>query len=296
MSAVIFSLLASMLSAHSLEPRLYSNAPVGMNFLLVGYGRTSGNLDDNPEAGLEDAELNVDKAVFAYARVIEMFGQSGKIDLIIPSACINGDAIYQGEHISRDVCGMGDIKTRLSLNVYGSPALSLKEFAGYKQDIIVGLSLQVTAPTGQYEKSKLVNVGNNRWAIKPGIGISKGIEKVILEIDADVEFYSDNDDFMGNIKREQDPLYSTQGHLIYTFSSGYWLGLDLNYYWGGETTKNGVKSDDELSNSRWGATLAVPINKKNSLKFYGHSGISTRTGTDFDMLGVIWQYRWGAGL
>ena len=286
-----------MLSAQSLEPRLYSNAPVDMNFLIVGYGHTSGNLSDNPQLDLKDAELDVDLAVLAYARVIELFGQSGKIDMIIPSVCINGEGVYQGEPVTRDVCGLGDIKTRLSWNFYGSPALSLKEYAGYQQDTIMGVSLQLTIPTGKYERSKLVNISANRWAIKPGIGLSKAFDDLTFEVAADAEFYTDNDEFWpGSTKREQDPIYSTQGHLIYNFSPGFWLGLDFNYYWGGETTINGTKKNDNLSNSRYGATLAVPLNKKNSLKFYGHTGISTRTGTDFDMLGVAWQYRWGAGL
>ena len=128
-------------------------------------------------------------------------------------------------------------------------------------------------------------------------GLSKAFGALTFEVAADAEFYTDNNEFWpGSTKREQDPIYSTQGHLIYNFLPGFWLGMDLNYYWGGETTINGTKKNDDLSNSRYGATLAVPLNKKNSLKFYGHSGISTRTGTDFDMLGFAWQYRWGAGL
>lgn len=295
-SYILLVLSFTAVMAQSFEPRLYSNAPIGMNFLLAGYVYTNGSLPDSQKLDLKDADLDVNMGVFAYARVIELFKKSGKIDVIIPTACIDGDATYQEGPVTRNVCGMGDIKGRISLNFYGAPALSLKEFSTYKQDLIVGASLQITAPTGQYKETKIVNVGANRWAIKPGLGLSKVFDKVTLELAGDVEFYGDNDDFFGNFKREQEPIYSTQAHFIYDFSSGPWLGFDANYYWGGESSINGIGSNDKIEDSRYGMTLAIPVGKKQSIKLYGDSGISTRTGTDFDRIGILWQYRFGAGL
>ena len=292
-----FLFLCTSVFSQSLEPRLYSNAPIGMNFLVLGYAYTNGSIPDNTNLELEDADLDVEVAIAAYAHVFKLFGQSGKIDIIVPTGCIDGTASVSGATVTRDICGMGDIKTRISLNLFGAPALSLKEFATYKQDLIIGVSVQVTFPTGQYEKTKLVNLGANRYAIKPSLGISKAINDVTLEFSGAVEFYSSNDKFWnGNNKRKQAPIYSTQAHILYNFRPGLWLGLDANYYWGGESTLNGVKKDDKIADSRYGATLSLPINKKNSVKIYGNSGISTRTGTDFDMLGFAWQYRFGGGL
>lgn len=289
-------LLCTTVIAQSLEPRLYSNAPVGMNFLLAGYIFTKGSLPDSQKLDLRDADLNVHTGVFAYARVIELFGQSGKIDMIVPSGCINGDGIYKEEKVSRNVCGIGDIKGRMSFNFYGAPALSLHEFANYEQDLIIGGSLQITIPSGKYEETRLVNIGLNRWALKPSLGISKTFNKMTVELVGDVEFYGDNDEFYGGVKREQDPIFSTQAHFIYAFSNGIWLGLDANYYWGGENSINAVASNDEIEDSRYGATLAIPIDKKHSIKLYGDSGINMETGTDFDRIGIAWQYRFGAGL
>jgi hypothetical protein len=45
-----------------------------------------------------------------------------------------------------------------------------------------------------------------------------------------------------------------------------------------------------------GLTVAVPIDRYYSIKFNASSGISTRTGTSFDTVGLVLQYRWGAGL
>jgi hypothetical protein len=108
--------------------------------------------------------------------------------------------------------------------------------------------------------------------------------------------FTTNDDYYGGKTREQDPIYNTQLHLIYEFRGGTWAALNATYYAGGRTTVNGVENNDELGNTRAGLTLAFPVNRKDSVKLYASRGISTRTGTSFDLLGVAWQHRWGGGL
>jgi len=283
------------LFSQALEPRLYSNAPVNMNFLALAYVYTNGTLPNNPELNLQNANLEVNIVIAAYVHIFELFGQSAKVDLFIPRTKIDGDAIFQGSYITRKTQGLGDIKTRFSLNLYGAPALSLKEFSSYKQDLIVGTSFQITAPTGTYDDDRLVNISNNRWAFKPSIGISQGMGNFIAEVSGAIELYTDNNDFIFR-KREQDPIYSTQAHLIYNMPRGMWLGLDANYFWGGETTVNGNKKDDKIKDSRFGITFSLPLSRQYSLKFYGNKGVSTRTGTDFDMYALAIQYAFGEGL
>jgi hypothetical protein len=101
---------------------------------------------------------------------------------------------------------------------------------------------------------------------------------------------------LGGKTRQQDPIYSVQGHVLYSFSRGIWAALDATYYTGGQTTVNGVTGNDREGNSRAGVTVALPISRYNSIKLYGSSGVSTRTGTDFDTVGIAWQTRWGGGL
>ncbi len=277
--------------AQTLEPRLYSNAPKDFNFLVLGYAYTQGALADNAALDLKDPQLQVNIGYLAYARAFDTLSKSSRIDVVVPTACINGYAQTSTKRVSRDVCGLGDTKVRYSINILGAPALSLKEFASYKQDTLIGISLQASLPTGQYDNTKLVNISTHRWAIKPGIGISQAINNFIIEASLDAEFYTQNSEFFGSNTRQQAPVYSAQTHLIYNISRGMWLGVDANYYVGGENTNNGVKAGDGFDNSRYGATFAFALNKKNSIKIYGNSGISTRTGTNFDMLAVAWQYR-----
>jgi len=294
--SILFGFSAEGVRAQALEPRAYSNIPVGMNFLIASYVHSEGGVLSDPSISLENASIEVHGPVLVYARGLDLWGKSGKFDMVLPYACASGSAELEGQPRSRDICGMADPSLRLSVNLSGAPALSLKEFASYQQNFIVGVSLQVAPPIGQYDSDKLLNLGTNRWYINPEIGISQAVGPMTLELSTGVTFYTDNDDFLGGQKKEQDPIYSAQGHLTYNFSHTVWGALDGTYYTGGATTVDGVKSEDLQENTRFGATFAVSVNRFHSIKLYGSSGVATRTGSDFDTVGLGWQYRWGAGL
>jgi hypothetical protein len=289
-------LAASGARAQEMEPRIYTNLPVGMNFLVAAYARSSGGLAVNPALPLKDAKLNLDTPAVAFGHAFDAWGKSARFDAILAGGCLSGTAEVSGAPVSRDVCGGIDPNLRVSVNFFGAPALSLKEFGAYKQDLIAGASLMVSPPLGQYDPSKLVNLGTNVWTVRPDIGISKALGPITLEAGLAASFFSVNHDFFGGKTREQDPVYSTRANLIYAFRNGIWASLNGTYYTGGRSTVNGVVNDDLIRSSRTGATLAFPIDRHQSIKLYASSGISVRTGTDFDIFGIGWQYRWGAGL
>jgi hypothetical protein len=283
-------------SAQEIEPRAYSNAPVGVNFLIAGYAYSSGGLSFDTASPLSNPELTTSNAVLGFARVLDLWGKSAKFDVVAPLTALSGSADFDGQQLERDITGLGDPKFRLSVNFFGAPALSLKEFAGFEQDLIIGASLQVSAPAGQYDESRVVNLGTNRWSFKPEVGVSKALGRWTLEGTAAVTFYTDNDAFFGGVTRSQDPLYSVQGHVIYSFRSGIWGALDGTWFAGGRTTVDGALNNDLQQNWRVGATVAFPVNARNSVKLYGSSGVSARTGNSYDLVGMAWQYRWGGGL
>jgi hypothetical protein len=296
MALCLLLVAASGACAQDIEPRAYSNAPVGVNFLIAGYAYTQGGLAFDPASPLTDPDMKTSSAVLAYARVLDLWGLSGKFDAILPYTWLTGSALFAGEPVERDVGGPVDPRFRLSVNFYGAPALSLKEFASYEQDLIVGASLQVSLPLGQYDSSRLVNIGTNRWSFKPELGVSKALGRWTLEGAAAATFYTDNEDFFGGQTRSQDPLYSLRGHAIYSFGNGVWASLDATYFAGGRTTLDGARGSDLQQNWRVGGTLALPVDLKNSVKLYASSGVSARTGNNFDLIGIAWQYRWGGGL
>jgi hypothetical protein len=287
---------SSRAHAQDLEPRAYANTPTGMNFVLLGYTYSDGGVTTDPSIPLTNADIKVHQTFLGYARALDLWGLSGKFAAVLPYAWLSGTADLMGQPQEREVSGFGDPRFQLSVNFYGAPALSLKEFADYKQDLIIGASLQVSVPLGQYDSDKAVNIGTNRWSVKPELGISKAWGPWTLELMAAVTFYTDNNDFFGGQTREQDPLYSVQAHVIYSFPFGIWAALDGTYYTGGRTTVNGVKNDDRQENSRLGATVALPVSRHNSVKLYGSVGATARTGTNFTTVGAAWQFRWGGGL
>ena len=290
-------LLASrLLHAQDIEPRQFSNVPIGVNFLLAGYAYTKGGLAVDPALPITNPVLSTSNGVFAYARAIDVWGQSGKVDVVVPYTWLSGSADYKGEPIERVVNGFSDPAFRLSVNFYGAPALTLKEFASYEQDLIVGGSLRVTVPAGQYDDTRVVNIGSNRWSFKPEFGVSKAVGPWTLELTGAATFFTENDDFYNGHTRKQDTIYSVQAHVIRNFSSGIWGAVAATYYWGGQAYVDGEASGEAFKNWRYGATLAFPVDRNNSVKAYLTNGISTRTGANFKLVGALWQYRWGGGL
>jgi len=282
--------------SQDLEPRAYTNVPTGLNFLLTGYAYSAGGVLFDPAVPLENANIKIHGTVLAYARSIKVGNMSGKIDMILPYAWLSGTADFQDQPVSREVSGLGDPRLRMSVNFIGAPALPLSGFKDYKQDLVVGASLQVYLPVGQYDPDRLVNIGTNRFTIKPELGISKTLGHFQLELTAGAGFYTVNKEFYQGKVRSQKPIGSIQGHVNYNFKRGIWAAIDGTYYWGGASTVDGVEGNDLQKNTRLGCTLAIPLNLHNSLKFYFSTGVSTRTGSDFDLVGIVWQYRWGGGL
>jgi hypothetical protein len=292
--ALVFA--AAGVQAQEMEPRAYSNAPIGLNFLITGYAHAQGGVTVDPSVPLTNADIRYDAAAAAFVHSLSVFGRSGKFSAVMPYAWVSGSAQFAGQPRQREVSGPADAKLGFSINFFGAPALSLKEFSKFRQDSIIGASLKLSVPSGHYNPDKLLNIGTNRWSVTPEIGISKALAKWTAELSAAATFYSDNHNFLGGKTREQDPIYSLQGHLIYSFGANYWAALTGTFLRGGQTTIDGVANNDLQRNSRLGVTVSLPVSRHHSIKLYASTGVSTRTGSDFDLIGIGWQYRWGGGL
>ena len=182
-------MISSVIKA-DIEPRAYSNIPKGLNFILAGYSYMKGNVAFAPTIPINNAKLETQSSVFAYVRSLDLWGKSGKVDIIR----LTGQAEVSGQQKNRDVVGFADPMVRLYVNLFGAPAMSMKEFADYKQDTIFGVSIAVTAPGGQYDPNKLVNIGTNRWSFKPEIGVSKAWGALTAEGAAGVYVFTDNNE------------------------------------------------------------------------------------------------------
>jgi hypothetical protein len=283
--------------AQQIEPRAYSNAPTGVNFLLAGYGHAEGGVVVDESVPLDDANLAVNVSLLGFVRALDLWGLHAKASAVVPYAWLSGTAAVLGQPVRREVDGFGDLAARLSVNFVGSPALSLSEFAAYRQRTIVGASVNVSAPTGQYDTGKLVNIGTHRWLVRTEVGLSHVVEKWTLELATAVSLFGDNDDFFpGGARREQAPIYAVQGGVVYSLPRGMWTALNGTYYTGGRTTIGGVENDDEQSNTRAAFTFTMPFSRHHSAKLFAATGVSTRTGGDYDLFSITWQYRFGGGM
>ena len=290
---IIFLACPSKLIAQELEPRALTNLPKGLNFAAIGYAYASGNTLLDPAVPLEDFNGNINTIILAYVRSVNFFGASGKVDVILPFAGGDFTGVYEDEGFTDAFTGFGDLRIRATINFTGAPSLEPKEFKNYNQKTISGLGVQVFIPTGNYKKEQLPNLGSNRWSLRLNYGISHTFNKWLIEGHVGTWLFSDNNNFLGENKQAQKPLWILKGNIIRNLGKkGMWLALSTGYGYGGEASINDIEVESTISQLRLGLTYALPLDPKNALKFTIVSGIRFKQGSDFDVFGVTYSHRW----
>jgi hypothetical protein len=291
--AAAWCLVASPLAAQDMEPKAYSASPVGANFFVAGYTWSSGGVVFDPTLPVTDVHADVQAFAVGIGHTFDLFGDLALVSLAMPyaTADLTGKLGEQAGAVSRS--GLADARMKFSVNLLGNPAMAARDFFRTPRRTVVGASVSVQAPTGQYYDTKLVNIGNNRWGFKPEIGVSVPIRKLDLDAYVGVWLFTDNDDFYpAGLKRTQDAITSVQAHVSYTFKPRWWLALDSTWYSGGASQVAGADPSSGVNNSRLGLTLSLPAGGSNSLKVSWGSGITVRTGTNFTTYSVAWQTLW----
>ena len=288
-------LCAAGAGAQELEPRAYSPSPVGLNIALLSYLYSSGGVVTDPSVPVQNIDAKINTGVLYYGRTFGLLGRSANASVLLPYAWgrISGDVFEERREVTR--AGLADLRLRFAVNLLGAPALSPKEFATRPPRTTLGVSLTVGAPSGQYDEARLINLGSNRWAFKPEIGLSHPMGPWVFDLYAGAWFFTPNNDFFGGVRRTQQPIGVVQGHVSYVFRPGLWLAANGTWYSGGKTTIDGVGKEDLQKNTRVGVTLAVPFGRSQSAKLSWATGATTRLGSDFDTYAIAWQYRWASG-
>ena len=167
-----------------------------------------------------------------------------------------------------------------------------QEFAAYRQKTILGVSITVAPPLGQYETSQLINVGTHRWSIRPEVGVSRALGRWVVEGMAGVWLFTDNSEFFGGRTRTQEPIAATQVHVTFKFTRAMWLAGDANYFTGGRTTVGGTRNLDIQRNSRVGATFSAGLGGGHAIRASFSRGAYTTIGADFTSIAVGYNYAW----
>jgi hypothetical protein len=275
-----------------MEPRAYSRAPVGSQFIVFSYAYQTGDILTDAALPLRDVNVDLNAASFAYGRTFGIAGRQANATLLAPyiKGRAGGIVFEDQQEVTRS--GLGDVRLRFSMNLVGGPALTQKEFATQKPKPLLGAGVTVVMPTGQYDPRRLVNIGSNRWSFKPEVGFSIPHGRWTAEVIGGVWLYTANNEFFGGVKRQQKPLVSLQSHLIYTIRRRMWIAFNANYYTGGRSVVDGVINADKQSNSRVGGTFALPLTQRQSFKVAFVNGLTTRFGGDVTTIAVGWQYAW----
>ena len=287
-------LVATPLAAQDLDPRSYTHIPVNGTFLIGGFGLSHGGVVTDPTLPVTGINATIETPSFGVARSFGLFGKTAQAFAALPYtwAQVSGKVLEEQTSITRT--GLSDMRLRMSVLLRGAPAMTPVQLAKAPRRTILGASLTVSAPTGQFFSDKLINLGANRWAFKPEFAVSHPIgAKWTLDAYAGVWLFTANDSFYpGTALRTQAPMGTFQAHISYNFQRQLWAAFDATYYVGGQTTISGVGKDDRQANARVGGTLVFPVGKRHSIKVAASRGAIIRFGANFTTLSVGWQTGW----
>lgn len=297
-----FCLACTACHAQDLAPRAYVITPVHWNALTLTFSFYDGNVLFNGAVPITGATAKTGVSILSLYHALNLFGHTANITAFLPYGVGHFHGTVVGAERNAYRSGLLDAYFRFSVNLKGGPAMSPEEFRTWRQKLLIGTSLTVVAPTGQYDPSLLINLGANRWAFKPELGFSRRWGNWILDGYGGVWFFTTNPEFFshnkfnpGTFTQSEKPVGAFEGHLSYdiTHNPRFWVSLDGNYWYGGRTSLNGRENPDTLqANSRIGFTIAVPVTKHQSLKFSYSDGTIIRFGGNYQNVAAAWQYSW----
>jgi len=300
-TAFLLALLAVFcdeIRAQDLEPRRWSHLPIGLNVLGVATSWTDGNIDFDPVLRIENGTFDMWVTAIGFTRSYEMFGKSARFDFHAPYARGRWEGLVDGIDTVVRRQGFMDPFMRFSVNLYGAPPLRGKEFVQYRRehpvDTTIGAAVGVILPFGDYNDQKLINLGNNRITIRPQLGVLHQHYKWQFELTGSVFLSQANDEFWNGNQLKRNPLWFSQGHIIYTFKPGWWASASVGYAYGGRSEINGVSKNDDQRTLYTSLSLGWPINAQQGLKLsYFTCDTHTATGSSYNSLIAAWSINWG---
>lgn len=287
-------------SAQDLAPRAYLITPVHSNAVILSYSFFDGDLLFDNAVPITGATATVSVPIFSYVHSLSFFGRTASIMAALPYGVGNVRGTVMDDETKAYRSGLFDATLRFSVNIFGGPAMSVSDFRKWQQKTILGVSVRIVTPTGQYDPTKLINYGANRWAFKPEMGVSRRWGHWVVDGYVSAWFFTTNHEFFSRNQyspginvQSQHPIGAFEGHLSYDVRPRLWASLDGNFWVGGRTTINGVLNPNSLQrNSRLGGTVSFPISKHQSIKVSFNRGAYIRYGGNFNNASVGWQYSW----
>ena len=284
---------SQIISGQDLAPRAYVITPTGSNAVTLAYSYNDGSVFVDPTLPIEDLQIRFQTESISYYRSYDLWGRSSNLTLFFPYALAEAQGKVFGATTKVYRSGLADGRLRFAINLKGGPAVGLSNFSAFHETSLIGLSFTAVVPTGQYDPARIMNGGGNRFAFKPEIGFSRRWQRWVLDLYAGAWFFTANDSFFpATSVRTQQPVGAGEAHLTYYAKPRFWASLDGNFWAGGRSTVNGEKNADEQRNSRGGFTIAVPLNRHQSVKASYARGTYVTIGGNYRTFSVAWQYAW----
>jgi hypothetical protein len=289
--------MAERVSAQDLEPRRWSHLPTGLNLVGVGYVYAEADVFFSPVLRITDGTSRINLIGLTAIHTFDLAGKSARFSMLLPTVSGRWEGNVDDEFQIIHRRGIGDPRLRLSVNLYGAPALEGSQFAQYRAEhatnTVVGASLALTVPLGKYCDDCLINIGANRWSARPQIGVVHTRGPWSLELSGSAFLFADNDSFFDNIILKQKTVYALQAHAVYNFKPGLWVSISSGYGTGGQIKLDQEKTAYEVDNWLWAASFGVPVAKAQSIKLTWLSGRTQNSvGRDSDNLLLSWSMKW----
>ncbi len=294
--SILMAVCSLQVRGQELSPRAYFITPVNANAITLIASFYTGGVDFNGTIPITGATGTYGIPIFSYYHSFGILGRSANVAGGLPYAVGHFQGTVLGSQMEIYRSGLMDTSFRLSVNLKGGPTMSPPRFAKWKQKTLLGASLKVIVPTGQYDGAKLVNWGINRWAFKPEFGYSQRWGRTMLDAYAGAWFYTKNPaSYSVPVPKPQTeaPVGAFEGHLSYDVKPRLWFSLDGNLWFGGVTSLSGVQNlKTRQTGSRVGVTGSYRVSRHQTLKLSYSNGIYLLFGGNYQNVSVAWQYSW----
>ena len=277
--------------AQEVTPRLFWPTPKGTKVFIAGYSYSAGGVLLDYSIPIEDADTSINTGILAYTQTLDLFGRTSNILLNLPYSEGTAEGLLLGDPVKRDFSAFGDLAVTLNVNLKGAPTMDREDFLAFRANpqTIIGTSLKVVFPTGNYDSDKVINVGSNRWAARFKLGAVLLLKPTwLLELSTSVSWFGNDEDFVMGTK-EQEPIYALETNLIKRIRPGFWASLDVTFWQGGRQTINGIPLSNSQRNVKIGGTLVFPFLGRHAIKVGYVNGVITRYGDDLDQFLLSYQ-------
>lgn len=291
-SFVLFALFLAPTVAQAANARDYIPLPSG-TFLFCSYFKhiSANTVFSNGKKVGNDISLRENLGIFRPVYYTDL----GKALYGESTLTVDPQALIPFGEAELDTTSLGGTKTSTS-GIADPIVLATFWFVNSPKDKFwVGFSPYFTLPLGDYDKGKSLNLGANRWGIKPELGIVKGFgERTYLDLIINGEFYTDNKDYHtggGKAKLEQDPVLGVETHLSFDITKQWYVSLDYFYSHGGEQKINGSRvADSRVDNHGLGLSLFWMIGSNNQLMVEYRDDFAVKNGLGTNTFGARWAY------